>query len=224
MKPNNIFLIFVFFVLFCDCKIYSQNKKTVTDIDGNQYSTITIGTQVWMVENLKVKHYRNGDTIPHIQNNAQWNKLEMGAFCEYNYQTSNSINYGNLYNWYAVSDQRNICPEGWHIPTDAEWKTLAAFLGGKVDAGGKLKETGIKNWQSPNTGSKNETGFTALPGGYCGGFAGFSDFGKIGYWWSSTADGNMNAFPYIMYFNNTDLSSYSSNKTYGFSIRCIKDN
>ncbi|MBI4645984.1 MAG: fibrobacter succinogenes major paralogous domain-containing protein [Bacteroidia bacterium] len=110
--------------------VLQNQAQTVTDIDGNIYNTIIIGTQEWMQENLKVIHYRNGDAIPDVTGDTQWSNLSTGAYCNYNNNESNALIYGRLYNWYAVADSRNICPAGWHTPTDAEWTTLTDYLGG----------------------------------------------------------------------------------------------
>ena len=144
---------------------FKNQAQTVTDIDGNVYNTVTIGTQVWMKENLKVTHYNNGDEIPNIEDNAAWTGLSNGAYC--NYQNDNDFvdTYGRLYNWFAVDDGREICPTGWHIATDAEWTILSDYLGGRHIAGGKLKEAGTTHWASPNTGATNSSGFTGLPSG-----------------------------------------------------------
>jgi len=148
---------------------------TVTDIDGNVYKTVKIGDQWWMAENLKVRHYRNGDPIPHEINNVEWIMLTTGAYCYYDNDSSHAADYGALYNWYTVSDFRNIAPEGWHVPTDEEWKELEMALGISqeyadstewrgTNEGGKLKETGTTHWNSPNEGATNESGFTARAG------------------------------------------------------------
>src|SRR5665647_3709784 len=115
-----------------------QTSGTVTDIDGNVYHTVTIGTQVWMVENLKTTKYRNGDPIPNVTDNIAWGALTTGAYCNYNNDTNNSITYGRLYNWYAANN-RNIAPSGWHVPTVAEWTILITYVGGKSVGGDKLK-------------------------------------------------------------------------------------
>ena len=120
-----------------------------------------------MAENLKVSHYRNGDAIPNVADKAFWASLTSGACCDYDSGTGDAETYGRLYNWYAVNDRRNIAPEGWHVPSDAEWQILIDDLGGDSVAGGKLKEGGTTHWQSPNTGASNETGFSSLPGGFC---------------------------------------------------------
>jgi uncharacterized protein (TIGR02145 family) len=116
----------------------------VTDYDGNVYNTVTIGTQTWMTEDLRVTHYRNGDLIPNVAETAAWNNLTTGAYCNYDNDKRNSATYGRLYNWYAVISGANLAPSGWHVPTDAEWTTLTTYLGGEGVAGGKLKESGNK--------------------------------------------------------------------------------
>jgi len=152
-----------------------SSTGTMTDIDGNVYETVTIGTQVWMAENLKVTHYRNGNTILHIIDWFSWFTLT-GAYCEYDNDVNNVAVYGRLYNWYAVNDSRYIAPVGWHVPSDAEWLTLVDYLGGDTVADGKMKEIGTTHWVSPNTGATNESGFSALPGGYRD-YGGNSDMG-----------------------------------------------
>jgi len=196
---------------------------TVTDYDGNVYHTITIGTQVWMVENLKVTHYRNGDPIPNVTDSSAWGNLTTGAYCNYNNDVNNVTTYGRLYNWFTVSDSRNIAPTGWHVPTDAEWTTLTTYLGGESVAGGKLKETGTTHWASPNTGATNETGFTALPGGYRFPIGSFDLIGVYGFLWSSTEINSTGAWERYLPFDGSDLSRTSDSKNYGNSIRCLKD-
>ena len=188
----------------------------VTDIDGNVYNTVKIGTQIWMVENLKVKHYRNGDPIPNIID-EQWDNLTTGAYCIYDDNDDNFSSYGLLYNWYAVNDNREICPEGWHVPTYDEWETLAG-------AGQGLKETGTAHWESPNTCAPNTSGFTALPGGNCGYDGSFNALGEYGYWWTADEENAENAWLSIMFHSNPGLSGWiNADKWVGSSIRCIKD-
>lgn len=198
--------------------------NTVTDIDGNTYNTVTIGTQVWMVENLKTTKYRNGDTIANVTGNSAWAATITGAYCNYNNNANSSITYGRLYNWYAVNDNRKIAPTGWHVPTDADWTTLTTYLGGEGVAGGKLKETGTTHWQSPNTGATNETGFTALPGGdrlYSTGV--FYDKGVYCFCWSSTANDASTAWVRALDNSYSNVSRSNNPKSNGFSVRCIKD-
>eukprot|EP00825_Cyclidium_porcatum_P010076 TRINITY_DN15162_c0_g1_i1.p1 TRINITY_DN15162_c0_g1~~TRINITY_DN15162_c0_g1_i1.p1 ORF type:complete len:564 (+),score=55.59 TRINITY_DN15162_c0_g1_i1:400-2091(+) len=135
---------------------------TVTDYDGNVYDTIHIGTQIWMKQNLKTTHYKNGTAITYPgANNTAWQNNTNGAYAWYNNNEATYKNtYGALYNWYAVNTGM-LCPTGWHVPTDAEWTTLTTYLGGEFIAGTKLKATTL--WESPHTIATNETGFTAFP-------------------------------------------------------------
>jgi uncharacterized protein (TIGR02145 family) len=201
----------------------AEDVGNITDIDGNVYHTVTIGTQVWMLENLKVTHYRNGDSIPNITDNTEWGNLKTGAYCNYNNDPNNADTYGRLYNWYVVIDNRKICPAGWHVPTYKDWEILEDYLGGVPVAGGKIKEAGTVHWKSPNTGATNESGFTALPGGYRRFTGKFYFIGYYGYWWSTRAYNVNNAwYNYLGYIYN-NLNRYFYSKTLGFSIRCVKD-
>jgi uncharacterized protein (TIGR02145 family) len=196
---------------------------TVTDIDGNVYQTIKIGDQWWMAENLKVTHYRNGDAIPNVTDNSEWAGLSTGAYCAYNKDNGNISTYGLLYNWYSVDASRNIAPAGWHVPTDIEWQTLVDYLGGSSVAGGKLKETGTSHWNSPNTGATNESGFTALPGGYRNYSGAFHSMFNYASFWASTGNGSDNAWHRHLSYYHSDVSRSSYNKPYGFSIRLVRD-
>ncbi len=142
-----------------------QTTNSVTDIDGNIYETVQIGSQIWMKENLRTTKYANGDVIPNVTDGNQWSNLTTGAWSCYSNNNQIQNLFGNLYNWFAVADQRNICPTGWHVPSDVEWITLTDYLGGESVAGGKMKSTAIY-WQSPNQDATNESGFSGLPGGF----------------------------------------------------------
>lgn len=198
--------------------------QTVTDIDGNVYNIITIGTQVWFKENLKVSHYRNGDPVPNVTDNSRWAGLTTGAFCNYENNASFTPTYGRLYNWFAVADSREICPADWHVATDAEWTVLTDLLGGEAGAGGKLKEAGTEHWASPNAGATNEVDFTALPGGYRANNEIFIGIHHIGSWWCSTENGPANGWARGIFNDATtvDRGGYYEKKM-GFSVRCIKD-
>jgi len=206
-----------------------SNTGTVTDIDGNVYQTIIIGDQEWMTENLKVTHYRNGDQIPNVTNNSTWAGLSTGAYCVYDNMPANADTYGNLYNWYAVDDARNIAPEGWHVPTDEEWQILAEFLGGSSVAVGKMKSTGTIEggdglWYEPNTGATNESGFTALPGGYRLNFNGsFYTMSTHGYLWFSTEYNSVSAWHRFLSYDSTNVYLSHYYKRSGFSVRCVRD-
>lgn len=191
---------------------------TVSDIEGNIYKTITIGTQTWMAENLKTTKYRNGNSISNVTDNEVWGNLTTPGYCWYDNDVSKKKNYGALYNWYAINSGI-LCPIGWHIPTDAEWTTLERYLGGYVDV--KLKA--IDQWW----GGTNTSGFTAIPGGYRidESNAFFNYLGTNGYWWSSTEDNyGVNGYVLLDQVLSGGKNGHSSNhKNAGLSIRCIKD-
>ncbi|MBT6710304.1 MAG: hypothetical protein HOB22_01165 [Candidatus Marinimicrobia bacterium] len=195
----------------------------VTDIDGNEYGTVLIGNQVWMSENLKVTKYKDGTAIPTGHSNSVWSNLSSGAYAVYDDDDVNTDTYGFLYNWYAVDDSRIIAPDGWHVPTDDEWTTLTDYLGGTSVSGGKMKETGTEHWSSPNTDATNESGFTALPGGYRYFNGNYIHQGYSGYFWSSTEYSSNSAWYRTLNYNYSDVDRGSNYKKYGFSLRCVRD-
>jgi uncharacterized protein (TIGR02145 family) len=201
----------------------SLTYGTMSDNDGNTYKTILIGTQTWMAENLKTSKYRNGDPIPTNLTDAAWSVATTGAYAIYNNDAANNTTYGKLYNWYAVVDSRNLCPTGWHVPSDGEWTILEDFLlGGSSVAGGKLKSTSSL-WNTPNTGATNESGFSGLPGGGRDNGGGtYYRIGSYGYWWSSTGP-SADAWLRSLNYNNGDSRRFDTNKQFGFSVRCLKD-
>ena len=156
---------------------------TVTDIDGNIYHTVIIGSQVWMLENLRTTKYRNGDTITNITDKTAWGNISYGGYGWYNNDITNEETYGALYNWGAVADTRNLAPEGWHVPSADEWNELIDFLGGDMVAGGTLKEEGTLHWIAPNDAT-DEVGFGALPAGMENG-TDFHGMGYETYYWST---------------------------------------
>lgn len=209
-------------ILFCIVST-SLHAQTVKDIDGNVYHTATIGKQVWMVENLKVIHYQNGVEIPIVGDHMKWSFLEKGACCDYdNSPLSNDI-YGKLYNFYTIESNNNLCPSGWHVPSDNEWTTLTSFLGDKNNAGVKLKGIGIDYWQRPNSEATNESGFTALPGGNRASDGSFAFLGSCGYWWSSTHFNKSDGWGRYLFCNSNNLFRSNSSEGSAFSVRCLKD-
>lgn len=199
-------------------------SPTVKDIDNNSYNTVKIGNQCWMRENLKVSKYRNGEAIPTGLNNADWLNTRNGAYAIYDNSNVNEAIYGKLYNWYAVRDSRGLCPNGWHAPTDAEWTTLTNFLGGKVEAGGKMKSMGTTYWQSPNTGATNESGFSTLPGGFRKSDGNFIYNRSYAIFWSATEDDNLQPWSrFLNYDNGSVVSYFYYNKSFGNSVRCLRD-
>lgn len=194
---------------------------TMTDIDGNIYKTITIGSQTWMAENLKVTHYNDGTAIPY-PTESEWGNLTTGALCNYENSQINSETYGRLYNWHTVNTGK-LCPTGWHVPSDVEWTTLTDYLDGIYNAGGKLKEIGTIHWESPNEGAINSSGFTAIPGGARNFVGIFGSIGFFGGWWSSSEVGPDNAYGRSMDFDKIEVGRSSWPKQVGFSVRCVKD-
>jgi uncharacterized protein (TIGR02145 family) len=185
---------------------------------------VAICNQVWMTKNLDVTKYRNGDTIPQVTDKTEWANLTIGAWCWYNNDSATyGATYGKLYNWYAVNDSRGLAPQGWHVPSDAEWSTLLTCLGGDGVAGGKMKETGTIHWLSPNTNADNSSGFTGLPGGYRGHNGLFYDVGAAGNLWSSAELNSTLAWHSYLFYGNSVLGIGGDDKAYGFSIRCLRD-
>lgn len=202
------------------CK--EEDEVTVSqikDIDGNVYTSVTIGTQVWMVENLKVTRYRNGDAISNRTNADDFYDTSSGAYSN-DYEGTNKN--GRLYNWYAVADPRKLAPEGWHIPSQEEWATLLDFLGGESVAGSKMKQVGASQWCTPNADATNSSGFTALPGDWRVDFGFVTGCGDAS-WWSSTAATDQNAYNLFVFVDVGEVSWVHNNKNLGIGVRCIKD-
>ena len=219
---KNVFLV-IMVVLIVGCsKDSAEAPPTITDIDGNVYETVVIGNQTWMKSNLNVSKYQDGTLIPEVTDPVEWAKLTTGAWCYYDYDSSNGKVYGKLYNWYAVRDARGLAPAGYQIPTDEQWSTLTTFIGSV--AGGKMKETDTSNWTSPNSEASNNTGFTGLPGGICISNGDFHFIGDYGYWWSATSnvDNNTMAWNRSLGYNSGIACRSYDGKKYGFSVRCIK--
>jgi len=195
----------------------------VKDVDGNEYETVTIGDQVWMVENLKTTALNDGTAIPNVPENTPWSSLDTPGLCWYdNNDTQNKEAFGALYNWYTVSTGK-LCPTGWHVPTAGEWDILNNYL--EDSAASKLKETGNTYWATQNMDATNSTGFTARPGGYRVPGAGFQQKGYYGYWWSSSSDPNNaeRVFGREMNAQSKDGSEVVYNPNYGMSVRCLKN-
>ena len=200
----------------------SLTYGSVTDIDGNTYATIQIGTQVWMAENLRTTRYRNGDPIPNVTDDRKWEDLRNGAWCHYKNDPKYEVPYGMLFNWFTVSDARKVCPAGWHVPTDAEWTVLSDYLG--VGAGGKMKSAGTRHWAAPNIGGTNESGFSGLPGGLRDLDEGyFYGLGLYGNWWSASESGAEPAWTRALDNFNADVGRINYYKRNGFSVRCLRD-
>jgi uncharacterized protein (TIGR02145 family) len=198
----------------------------ITDAESNTYKTVYIGTQQWMAENLKVTKYNDGTAIQYVTDNTQWQNNTTGAWAYYNNDAANNAKYGKLYNWYAVSPttngNKNVCPTGWHVPTDAEWTVLTDYLGASV-AGVKMKEVGTTSWISPNTDATNTSLFTGVPGGSRNNFGNYSNIGNGADWWSSSEYSADEAWYRNLYYLSNGVNRFFLNKNFGVSIRCLKD-
>lgn len=212
---------------------------TVTDIDGNIYNTVQIGTQCWMAENLKTTTYNNGTAIPNVTDADDWKNLTSGAYAWYDNDNSWEDSYSALYNWYAADDPNGLCPAGWHVPLDEEWTDLTDYAGGtfaphgnklkscrQVDSplGGSCNTTEHPRWTSNSSNyGTDDFGFTGFPGGRRDYLGLFDKIGDSGIWWSSTEDAATNAWNRSLNFFNGGVGKSSIDKRYGFSIRCIRD-
>ena len=204
-------------------KTITFNFIACTDGDNNNYPSVTIGSQVWMAVNLKTTKYNLGNVITPVTDNTAWSTNTTGAYCNYSNTLANSDIYGRLYNWYVVASTNSlkVCPTGWHVPTDGEWTTLSTSLGGEIVAGGKLKETTTTHWSSPNTDATNETGFTALPGGYRDVSGSFGLVGTYSFWWSSSISGTTYAWYRYLVNSNGSIAGGDNDQKAGFYVRCL---
>ena len=192
-----------------------------------EYCEIQICNQTWMCKNLNIDTYRNGDPIPEVTDSAPWVNLKTGAWCYYKNDPANGAIYGKLYNWHAVNDPRGLAPDGYHIPTDAEWTELENCLGGSVVAGGKLKSTGTIEggdglWNISNNAT-NESGFSGLPGGARGYVGVYTAIGRRGFWWSSTVYYNTLILSRYLQNDSFDINNTNYPDYFGLSVRCVKD-
>lgn len=218
-------IVFLIYSIFLKHSTPHAGNNIVKDVDGNIYHTVTIGTQVWMAENLRTTRYNDGKKIPMVSDNTTWESQTAPARCWYNNDSINyARSYGAIYNYYAVdigsNGGRNVCPDGWHVPNASDWNRLFTYLGGEYFAGGKLKDTGTTHWVAPNYGATNETGFTALPSGgrdYSGRFYGMGEYNG---WWSSPESGAFRSLA----SDRVWVYVAQCPQNQGFSIRCIKDN
>jgi uncharacterized protein (TIGR02145 family) len=204
---------------------FTTGKLTMTDADGNNYSTVKIGSQVWTKENLRTTKFKNGNTISLVSDGTSWSNLNTPAYCWYNNNEGTYKNtYGALYNWNAVNTG-NLCPEGWHVPSDAEWTVLTDRLGGMESAGGKMKEAGNAHWLIfTGISATNESGFSGLPGAYrdrAGDF--YQTIGHYGFWWSSTSVSSTNAWDRGLYYDKNSVSRGDGWIRNGISVRCLKN-
>lgn len=207
---------------------FSTPDLLVSDIDGNSYETVIIGNQEWMAENLRTTRFRNGDTIPLVLNDSVWFQTSSSAYSYYDNDSMYIDDYGFLYNWYAARNFRGLCPEGWRVPTDSDWDVLVEYLGGRFEAGGKLKTTGIIEvgtglWQDPNEGATNESGFSAIPGGHRLTGGQYQWIRRTATFWNHTELNDTSAWTRRMSYNNSEVIRANQSKGMGFSVRCMRD-
>jgi uncharacterized protein (TIGR02145 family) len=218
-------------IVFTTNTLFTSTPGAGVTFDGYTYSSIVLGNgQEWMAENLRTTLYANGDPIPNVSDNIQWGSLTTGAWGYYNNDSQYENPYGKLYNWHTVVDSRNVCPTGWHVPSDPEWTIFCNYFlvegggfAGYYVAGGKVKSTGTQYWQAPNTNATNEIGFSGLPGGVRGTNGVCGDVGSRAWWWSSTEFNAGSASFREVVYNGGSLSSVNIEKTFGLSVRCLKD-
>jgi uncharacterized protein (TIGR02145 family) len=217
MKHATLFFLIIFLSGFL---ISTKGQEVVKDYDGNVYKSVKIGNQVWMAENLKVTHYRNGEPIPNIKESKQWDFLANGAYCDLSNNPSNTKAFGLIYNWYTIADIRNICPAGWHVPSESEWVILVSFLAGEKI----VASTGTSGKIAPNAIKLNEIMFKVLPEGFRGYDGEFSGIGYGGgAWWSSTSASEGTAYYHGINYNTASRTLLEGRKKFGYYIRCVKD-
>jgi uncharacterized protein (TIGR02145 family) len=236
MKKNRVYaicmLITLSILLIDSCKKEDENI-IITDLDGNIYNTVTIGTQVWMKENLKATTFNDGTPIPQVTDVTDWFNLITPGYCWYdNDEATYKETYGALYNWYAVETGK-LCPTGWHVPSDDDWQILVLLIdpdaeigfSESINGGSMLKESGTAHWSNPNDDATNEYGFSALPGGCRLNYNDINYYGiyEFGFWWSSTEYDETRAWIIDMGYNYTNVARYRSAKINGESVRCVKD-
>lgn len=235
IRKKSIFAVFAMILFLASSCTEEESRNTITDIDGNVYHTVKIGTQTWMVENLKTTKYNDGTSIPYV--NSSWLYLTTPGYCLYGNDTINMSIYGVLYNWYTVNTGK-LAPIGWHIPTDAEWTILENYLINFKYDGTTIGNKGAKalaassGWSISYTEDavgndltkNNITGFSALPGGYrLGGGGSFYEIGVSGYWWSSTQINTVSARGRTLNYNSSLIGLGGGSKQQGLSVRCVQD-
>ncbi len=221
LKPVLNFIIIAVFVA-TGCSKSDDGTGDISDFEGNTYKTVRIGEQVWMAENLRSTVLNDGTPLKLVTDSTAWKALTSPGYCWYDNDISNKDIYGALYNAFTT-DSSNICPAGWHIPSKEDWQQLVTYLGDSLNAGGMLKETGTRYWQDPNTGADNISGFSALGAGiryFQGTFSSLLDYSAI---WSATASDDAGQWFIGLYYGSSSASFGHRKRTYGLSIRCIKD-
>lgn len=227
--PTKFLILLLILAGFTGCKSGSEKEQSaeqVIDIEGNSYAVIHIGQQAWMAENLKTSTLSDGTSLSGVEEYEDWAQLTLPGYSWYNNDSLNAEKFGALYNCYAVETEK-LCPDGWHVPTDEDWIALESAIGGATTAGGAMKESGTAHWKTPNAFASNESGFTALPGGYRSYNGTFNLMRIDGFWWSSSEKSWYGSKNTVMYrnlkYDGPDLFREVAVKANGFSVRCIKN-
>jgi uncharacterized protein (TIGR02145 family) len=242
MKKNSriwfyqLFVMGLILILTYSCKKDEDSIMKITDADGNVYASVTLGSQDWLVENLKTTKYNDNTNIPLITDNAEWAALSSPAYCLYNNDIGKKEVYGALYNWYSVNSNK-LCPIGWHVPTDEDWTILTEYLanngygyeGSGADIGKSLASK--SGWsQDPTPGfvgndqsTNNKSGFNAVPSGYRIMNGEFANIGEIDYWWTATEFNDAWSWMRHLFYQTNMVYRWYDYKQYGYSVRCIKD-
>ena len=222
MKKVNLFLCAAILIVMSTLTAFIGIEEK--SVKRTMIKEVKIGNQIWMVENLNVDKFKNGNPIPQARTNEEWKKAaenKQPAWCYYDNDPANGTKYGKLYNWFAVNDPRGLAPAGYHIPTDAEWTKLTDYLSGEKEAGEKMKST--SGWKNNGNGT-NESRFSGLPGGFRGNDAAFSYLGFGGQWWSSTENSTATACSHsLLFYYSGVLRIKDDKKIFGYSIRCLRD-
>jgi len=200
----------------------SEQDGSVSDIEGNIYRTVKIGDRIWLAENLRTVHFNNGAAIPTTVDEIFEEENPVYQWPANGEEDLTGL-YGRLYTWHVVSDNRKLCPCGWHVPGNEEWMELIDFLGGQEEAGGRLKDAGTRNWMRPNAGADNESSFSALPSGIRDYTSSYAWFGKSATFWTSTENDEDDALSYTLDHLNSEATENVYSKKAGYAVRCIKD-
>jgi uncharacterized protein (TIGR02145 family) len=204
----------------------ADRKDQVRDIEGHSYPVIQIGEQLWMGKNLRTATFSDGTPVLQVRDYEDWSNLSQPAYCWYNNDSLNAGVFGGLYNYYAVESGK-LCPDGWHVPSDEDWIELESFLGGAELAGGALKESGTDHWKTPNAQASNESGFTALPGGYRSYTGPFNLMRIETFWWTTSERNWYGSTNTVIYrnvqYDGQEVRRHVAEKANGFSVRCVKD-
>lgn len=215
-KLNLIRKIFIVLTL-----LFSAIEAKSAETNSKGFPSVTIGGKVWMVKNLDVDHYRNGDEIPQVQDPEAWSRLTTGAWCYYENDSEKGRTYGKLYNWFAVNDSRGPAPQGWHVASDDEWSQLVSATGGDRGSATSLKSK--IQWNPPLVRADNRSRFTALPSGYRSNNGKFYLSGSNAGFWSSTEASESSAWYREMFNSYSAVYRVSISKTQGLAVRCVKD-